>query len=237
MKTFLIYLFCSFSVCVFSQLKIDESKFAARRDSVLKNTDFGSVYITKDTSLKYYKWLNPSQFNEEILVEIYNENFEKGFANQKETEYRQIHKNPLLGNWSSLYIFENKLYVYSPSDWIANQTLIVCDSAFYSIQSDYSIQYIQNCKRISETEFECVLIDANEFVCNLNVNFIDTEKNISLWTYKNNDGIRLELKVKSLHVKDYPMIVNDCLDRKCIQEFNFDELDFQKVNDAYLRSL
>lgn len=214
-------------------------QYLAKRDSIIKETIYGSIYITKDTTAEMYSWLA----NETIDTTLFNEMFTtedlSEFVRTNKIKMKHFSINSLKGNWSSLYILNGEFYVYSPSDWMFNKQILVADSAFYHLGSDdWSIESIQGVDTKSNGDLTFYLTGYNGESTELSIIFIDNDKNSALWHRKSSAGVDFfEIRVRSTEVRKFDMIVNDCLGEKCFQEFIFETPEYNEIIKAYVKSL
>lgn len=213
--------------------ELKTNQYLAKRDSILKETEFGSVYITKDTTAKMYSRLSPKGFDTITFNNLFDSEFLNDFLNSNKTQIKHFENIPILGDWCSLYVLNNRFYVYSPSDWMFNKRMLVTDSVFYHMASDdWGFKSIQQFKKEMNGDLVFELVGYNSEQLTLTIKFID--ENITFWQYKSMYGDEVnELRVKSSHVKDFDMIVNDCLGSKCYQEFIFEMPEYSETLKRY----
>ena len=66
----------------------------------------------------------------------------------------------------------------------------------------------------------------------LRIRMLSYPKGAALWEYSIKSESWSELKVSSDFVRNYDMINNDCVNQKCFQEFQFDEIDLSRLKFA-----
>lgn len=198
-------------------LKNQKKEYYSKPDSILLKTNNGVIYITSDTTFNHYKWLNPSI---DVNTEFFNSQIE--FFNKKD----KLNKFPLniLDKWSQIYIYKNKYFVYSPSDWMSNETLLLTDSVIYHNRSvDPDLEFIKDYSKINDSVYFFNLYSPNyseqlDFIKRkLTIIVIDKKFMITKWIWTNSDNQILftRLFVDSRNVKSFPMIVEDCGNQKC----------------------
>lgn len=220
------------------QIEPETRHYLAKRDSVILDTQFGSVYITRDTTIKLYDWLAPNKIDTIEFRKLYDTEFMTNFKERSNSQIKHFNNIPINGDWCSLYLFKDKFYVYSPSDWMFNNRMLISDSAIYNMSSsNWEIQLIQNFSKTPTGELKFNLVDYNGFKNELTIKFVDEDKSVSLWIYKlEGEQPLFELRVKSSNVRDYEMIINDCLGVKCYQEFLFETPEYDAIINAYGKS-
>jgi hypothetical protein len=193
-------------------------QYLAKRDSIIKEIDYGCIYLTTDTSAELYSTENIKEF----LI-------------TNKIKMKQFKNIAVSGNWSSLYILNDKFYVYSPSDWMFNKRILISDSALYHFGSDdWRIESIQNVETNSNGDIKINLSGFRGEKIELSIRFIDDNKNIALWHRKSSEGYEnSELRVRSTEVRKFEMIVNDCLGTKCFQEFIFETPEYSEIIKTY----
>jgi hypothetical protein len=213
-----------FHLCGNAQFK--ESDFHCRRDSVISQTKYGSVYITKDHQCELYDWLcpNPKNWMEENEIA---ENFPE--LSNAATTKNSIGSIPRY--WNSLYQYHGQYYVYGPSDWMSNRPDFISDSFLIEIASDFSYFSIQKQELVSHNEWR-LTIDLYGEEVQLRIRLLAFPKGAALWEYSIKNESWYELKVSSDYVRSYGLINNDCVNQKCFQEFHFDEIDLIRLKFA-----
>lgn len=206
------------------QIETYQPKYEARRDRVLDQTKYGSVYFTRDTTAKSYSYLNPKEIDSSIFHTIMPSMIESIFVEHK-SKIKHVEHDLINTTWSSLYWFNNEFCLYSPSDWMNNTPVLITDSTFYFLSSaDPMLELITHFKQLNATKYEFKSIDYFGGIRTTTIDIINSEKGIAIWEYKdaNKEQLVKELKVKSENVKLFPMIICDCGDTKCI----FERTDF-----------
>lgn len=209
-----------------------EIKYQARRDNILLQTDYGSVYFSTDTTAISYDYLNPKEIDSTIfktdLLSISKQIIESNNIKLKHF------KNDLVStNWSSLYWFNNDFCLYGPSDWMANTPILITDSIIYSLNSDPMLDIILDFSMKEKNIYEFKVKNYNGKTEKIIIEIIDIKKGIAIWEYRDENNLRLNkvLKVKSEFVKLFPIIICDCGDSKCVFEKTnyFEKPDFEKL--------
>jgi hypothetical protein len=218
----IIFIFLVLSSLSFSQ-KTDFD-FGVKPDSLLKETEFGYIYITSDTSSNYYDWIIPT-IDTEMVHSIQNQYFSQEF---EKINLSNSHFN--LGSfprkWNSVYRYQNEYFLYAPSDWMHNSGFYFSDSIIYNGESDWdpATDYIMKDFKLSNegnATIHTVNLLGQEI--DISVYLIDKSLGIYEWVIKNqqeNETTKF-LMQNSEFSKKIRMIVSDCGDRKCNMEFDF----------------
>lgn len=200
-----------------------ETDFHCHRDSIISETSFGSVYITKDHTCKLYDWLCPDPKEWMNDYEI-TENFSHlKYVNR---EQKSLGKFPRY--WNSLHAYNGNFYVYGPSDWMSNRPDFISDSFLLEIASDFNYYSIKKLAHIGNNEL-LMTIDLFGEEAQLRIRLLRFPIGAALWEYTIKNESWNELKVSSDFVRCYDLIHSDCVQQKCFQEFKFDEIDLQKL--------
>jgi hypothetical protein len=205
----------------FGQFK--ESDYHCRRDSLISQTKYGSVYITRDHSCDLYSWLCPEPKSWMNSYEI-DVNF------PEIAHFLKPHQS--IGNfpryWNNLYAYQGNYYVYGPSDWMANRPDYISDSFLVEIASDITYFRIKKTEVIRSSEL-LLKLDLYGEEAQLRIRLLAFPEGASLWEYANKNESWSELKVSSDYVRSYDMINNDCVNQKCYQEFHFEQTDLSRL--------
>jgi hypothetical protein len=203
--------------------QFNETDYNCRRDSVILQTKYGSVYVTRDHNCDLYSWLCPDP---KSWMNSYNidANFPdiKHFLSPKQS----IGYFPRY--WNNLYEYQGIYYVYGPSDWMANRPDYISDAFLVEIASDITYFRIKKMELIRSSEL-LLTLDLYGEEAKLRIRLLSFPEGASLWEYTMKNGSWSELKVSSDFVRNYNMINNDCVNQKCFQEFQFDTNDLSHL--------
>lgn len=221
----LFFYFIVISSTIFGQndtsMAISKPNFEVRRDLILFENNYGSIYFTKDTSAKSYNYFKPwpEAFTETKLALLMQDFKTNNKVNSQHCEHALTNSM-----WSPLYWFQNDYCLYSPSDWMNYTPIYMTDSAFYYLSSEPSITLLKTAKQIDNGHFEFNLQLDSISSFKVQVEIIDFTRGIAIWRYSDKNGkpYATELKVKTENVKYFPMIICDCGDSKCA----FERTDF-----------
>lgn len=217
------------------ELKIS---YEGRRDSVLFETSYGSIYFTRNSNARFYNWYGNDDSNDQSYSDFYTDILSES-ASENQFSFKKI-PTPLTGIlWSDIYNFNDQLCLYSPSDWFTVSTFKITDSTIFDMRSaDPTVYFIESYTRLSASKHaynvrETYTLEIYRFV----IEILDEQKGISLWIITNQSSgevVKL-VKVKSENVKLFPAINEDCGDQKCI--FNQQYTFFSPIDDDFLKQL
>ena len=219
----LLIFFAIFSIQFNSFGQFKESDFHCRRDSVISQTTYGSVYITKDHQCELYDWLFP---NPKKWMEA--EGIFENFPELTNACSPKISIGNIPRYWNSLYEYKGQYYVYGPSDWMSNRPEFISDSFLIEIASDFAYFSIKKLALVSPNELQLTL-DLYGEVAQLRIRMLSYPKGAALWEYSIKSESWSELKVSSEFVREFDLINNDCVNQKCFQEFHFDQTDLSRL--------
>ncbi len=219
----LLIFFAIFSIQFNSFGQFKESDFHCRRDSVISQTTYGSVYITKDHQCELYDWLFP---NPKKWMEA--EGIFENFPELTNACSPKISIGNIPRYWNSLYEYKGQYYVYGPSDWMSNRPEFISDSFLIEIASDFAYFSIKKLALVSPNELQLTL-DLYGEVAQLRIRMLSYPIGAALWEYSIKSESWSELKVSSEFVREFDLINNDCVNQKCFQEFHFDQTDLSRL--------
>jgi hypothetical protein len=140
---------------------------------------------------------------------------------------KKIRSDNIDKDWSPLYLYKKKYYVYLPSDGMYNDWIHISDSIFlWHAGGEMICNSIDSFKRIGNKQFQFSLLKANRHHKVVNIYILDKEKGIALFEYPGEKQHPFELKVATNKIRNFPMIVNYCKNEKQ-SEFEFDKIDFK----------
>lgn len=200
-----------------------ESDFHCRRDSIISQTTYGSVYLTKDHQCELYAWLCPNP-NEWMKAEEIVEDF----SELSDACSPKISIGNIPRYWNSLQEYKGQYYVYGPSDWMSNRPEFISDSFLIEIASDFAYFSIKKQALVSPHELYLTL-DLYGEEAQLRIRMLTYPKGAALWEYSIKSESWSELKISSEFVREFDLINNDCVNQKCFQEFHFDQTDLSRL--------
>ena len=200
-----------------------ESDFHCRRDSIISQTTYGSVYLTKDHQCELYDWLCPNPKEWMKAAEIV-----ENFPELSDACSPKISIGNIPRYWNSLQEYKGQYYVYGPSDWMGNRPEFISDSFLIEIASDFAYFSIKKQALVSPHELYLTL-DLYGEEAQLRIRMLSYPKGAALWEYSIKSESWSELKISSEFVREYDLINNDCVNQKCFQEFHFDQTDLSRL--------
>ena len=200
-----------------------ESDFHCRRDSVISQATYGSVYLTKDHQCELYDWLCPNPKEWMKAAEIV-----ENFPELSDACSPKISIGNIPRYWNSLQEYKGQYYVYGPSDWMGNRPEFISDSFLIEIASDFAYFSIKKQALVSPHELYLTL-DLYGEEAQLRIRMLTYPKGAALWEYSIKSESWSELKVSSEFVREFDLINNDCVNQKCFQEFHFDQTDLSRL--------
>lgn len=205
----------------YSQFK--ESDYHCKRDSVISQTAYGSVYISQDHNCAIYSWLfpDPKAWSNEYSIQ-------SNFPDLARFYWPKGSIGSISRYWNDLYTYRGQYYLYGPSDWMSNRPIFITDSFLIEIATDASYYAIKKTELIKSTEL-LLTIDKFDQTATLRIRLLAFPKGAALWEYTSKEGSWSELKVSSEYVHNYGLINNDCVNQKCFQEFLFDPNDLSRL--------
>jgi hypothetical protein len=212
---------------IFGLLYLTVGFSQTKNDTVfLKKEKFGTVYITRDTSIQEYKWVAADLKDKDFLH--YKEYYD-ALLKDSVIQVKHFYLKELPAKWSPIYIIKNKYYLYAPSDWMFNYGFIVKDSLVIREYTDGpDVMIILDYKQKSKNEFFFKLHTqhGNEY---LTIKIIDSKLGIAVWKFVGNNYWDYRLMVNSKNVYKFPMVKCDCGENKCVIEYEFEKLDYEKI--------
>lgn len=194
-----------------------------------------SIYIEKNKESSPYKHLlnftmsdyGIDQYNE--LMKIYTEKNPGPFKKHK------LYNLP--GNWVPLYLYRGEYYLYSPSEGGLNGRRQINPFTLICNYIDGPYPYIINSvKQLSPTVYHittvesCSNTDLLRKPSDLYIYMIDPVNEIAVWQYTANNGKpSYTLYVSEKKARNFNMIVWHTPYEKEFDEFEFDQIDFQKL--------
>lgn len=225
-KTISFLILSLIAVDIFGQHGKKSFAFHAKPDSIISKQQHGYIYITRDTSVEMYDRLSSDIGVDELgILREYASHIKKKFG--KGVVAKNLGDLPT--KWNSVYLLSNEYYVYSPSDWMSNRGYYISDSAIFTTASDPDLFVILSYKKNDKKLDEFQIINYTGEKHNLQIRLVDAAHGIYVWTFINNGELSRYLMQDSRFVKLLPMVVADCGDEKCALEFEFDNLDFEKI--------
>jgi hypothetical protein len=194
---------------------------------------YNVVYVVTDSKFERYEWLIPSPIKGDYL-NLYTEVYNDILADSSIDIFKHTNMDLPL-KWSSLFIYKDTYYVYSPSDWYTYFGFEITDSTLirHTGEGPYP-ELLLSYKKVTDSKY---LISTKAFFpkenYNIEINIIDEKLGIAIWEIKTSGETYYKLMVDSEKVKDFPMAVCNCSIGKCLYEFKFDKPDYKEmINNA-----
>lgn len=216
MKYFLVLLFFPFSVNAQIEPSNEKIEYQARRDSVLLETAFGSIYLTHDTSAISYEYLNPSHIDSTVFTDFYRE-MQLELEGKFSIQTNHFNHPFINSHWTNLYQFNNAFCLYGPSDWMSHTELFFTDSLLYNLRSDGDLEFIMSVSTISSNACEFELLNYWNEPYFLAIRIVDENRGIATfeWFDEKHVSLHKTLYVKSEMVRKFPILIFDCGKQKC----------------------
>ena len=165
-------------------------KYYARPDTIFLKTNYGAIYSTTDTSFDHYDWLIPKIDIDD--TSIYNYQIEDLI---KEGYKYSHNESDLPMKWTELFLFNGRYYVYSPSDWMVYEGLILTDTILYHPRGvDSNLEFINSVKKSNDSTYKLELdtqfyIDSSVIKKTiLTIERIDQKLKIYKWSWNYENG-------------------------------------------------
>jgi len=191
---------------------------------------YHAIYINKNRKTIEYKWLSDFSFDENEL-QTYKAYF-KNYIEKQDGIYKKVNATELPKNWIPIYQYQNKFYLYGPSDWGNADKRIINDSSFVIWYMDgpvpiplISVKQDSN-KYLLEMKGYFNKVDKKQ---RLVIHQIDQKTKLSVFEFlDNSEKYRYQLYVPKESINHFDMIVNYCEHQKQL-EFKFDEINFKAL--------
>lgn len=216
MKHFLVLLLFPFSVNAQIEPSNKKIEYQARRDSVLLETAFGSIYLTHDTTAISYEYLNPSHIDSMVFTQFYRE-MQLELEGKFSIQTNHFNHPFINSHWTNLYQFNNAFCLYGPSDWMSHTELFFTDSLLYNLRSDGDLEFIMSVSTISSNACEFELLNYWNEPYFLAIRIVDENRGIATfeWFDEKHVSLHKTLYVKSEMVRKFPILIFDCGKQKC----------------------
>lgn len=224
---FIIFIITSSSgIC---QQKID-TNFILRQNTKY----YHAIFIDTNKNSSFYADLKTNKFSPFNSL-FYLEGIQQLKDNKIKITKHKISNFNL--NWHPLYLYKGGYYVYIPSDGMYNNWLSISDSIFlYYAGGEMVSNAINDFKKIKNNEFQFDLTEISGNRRKVKVYIIDQNLGIAVFEFIEGDGkVKYELRVASNKIRNFPIIVNYCLEEKQ-NEYKFDEPNFNIILSSYMKS-
>lgn len=192
---------------------------------------YNNIYIDTNRNSENYKLLSDFSFNENNNLDAYNEKIKK-----RKIQLSKISTKALPKEWIPLYSYQNRYYVYKPSEMGELRRRIINDSLLIFWFMDGPLPYVL--ETISQTGNTGWTVRSKDYFVRmegfvrpevLNIHIIDPVNQIAIWEYKSNTEkeYSYELCIPKEKARNFELIANDSNEKA--MEFEFDQLDFKKL--------
>jgi hypothetical protein len=203
-------------------------------DTVYQGTPYhvyNSIYIDTNRNSIHHQVLADFSFTPTENLAEYNERIVK-----RKIRLNKINTLGLPTEWVPLYLYQNKYYVYRPSEPGELRRRILNDSLLIFWFMDGPMPYIL--QSVTQTDNENWLVKSKDYFIRmegfirpeiLNIHMIDPVNKVAVWEYKseNEKEYRYELCIPKESIRNFDIIINDSNEKA--MEFDFDKPDFKKL--------
>lgn len=227
--------------------KCDDIQWTGKRDSILFETEYGSIYLSKKLPLELEPYFKSDDSKNEMYSSFYKQYIQETIDSFKLNYIKQ--KTPLSEIiMNDLHAFNNNPCLYSPSDWFATPNYKITDSIIYKMKSSdtefYIIQSIKINKETITYDLTSIQYDYESgspapYLVNsqLTVKALNKQKGTYVWKWVTDNGtvVQQSIKVSSKKVSLYPIIIEDCGNQKCI--FNQQHNYFEAITQEFIERI
>lgn len=153
----------------------------------------------------------------------------------------RLSNHPLPGlprSWHPLQQYKGQYYVYFPSDGMNNNWIHLTDSTLLEYGGGEMLPYALHKVEQQGTRkytFSTTFVSGER--CTVRLHLLDTEKGIGLFEFMDETGVeRYQLVVDTGKMKNFPLIVNYCLEGKQ-EELEFEEPDYKQLLESTGKSM
>ena len=197
-----------------AQSGLDRAQFLAKPQAVLKITEHGVIYSTRDTASVLYKWMNAGTEANHIASEENARAMLARFPNK--VIVNDLDAFP--SEWNVVYSFKGQFHLFAPGDFIEHYGYKISGSFLHHLHSDPRMPYlIRKFEWNDSAQLE--LLDHEGKSRMLSITLLDAATGVHRWKFDDGETVLMQ---DSRFIKTLPMIVRDCGNQKCILEFNLD---------------
>jgi hypothetical protein len=203
-------------------------------DTVYQGTPYhvyNNIYIDTNRNSENYRLLSDFSFTEHENLDEYNAKIKK-----RKIPISKISTKGVPMEWIPLYSYQNRYYVYKPSEMGGLMRRIINDSLLIYWDMEGPLPYIL--ESISQTANGGWTVRSKDYFVRmegflrpemLNIYIIDPVNQVAVWEYKSNTEkeYTYELCIPKEKARNFDLIVNDSNEKA--MEFDFDKLDFKKL--------
>jgi hypothetical protein len=213
------------SNCSESHESVDVKRtYLAAVDSFIVIADYKTVYISSDTNSTLYERLNETGLsNRTIETSVDTESIaeleKKTDVNVKKNSFNKLPKR-----WVKLHEYENEFFLYSPSGEKETSEVLITDSIFYRINpARIGLSLITKIEENSNGSIYIGVENSSQIVYGIELTPLKDQPEIYHWKYfdASNEVLHEEYRIPIEKTNQFRVIVNDCFEVECIQEFHF----------------
>ncbi len=186
------------------------------------------AYIEKNRNSPAYKALLDFKLDSDE-----NEEYRENCKTLYKSAVKGIKKYKLPGlsrQWVPVYNYAGKYYLYSPSEGGAQGRVMVTDTTVWCLYLDgYYAEQILSATNEGGGNWRLSAFSPINGRHPIIVHTIDSKTHLAVWGDLNNGDNRYNLYVPREYAGNFDMIVNQGRGNVKVNEFNFDEIDFQKL--------
>lgn len=221
-KTILTLLLTLFSYVCLCQ-SIMDTLFLKREKT---DSSYNIVYVETDTNLYQYNDLIPKRLDSNEINNI--EQQYKQLSHEAKS-IRSFELKDFPKEWSNLYTYEEKHYVYYPSDSYFINSYQFTDSLLIKHTGEEPVPHLYSeIEKISDVKYKFTIL-SHTGIQVIKIYIVDLVKGIAIWELTRDKASYCLLMVDSKNVKDYPIAIHHCSVGKCLYEFKFENPDLESV--------
>lgn len=184
------------------------------------------IFIDSSKTSKYYDQI--SNFSFGLFDQETYSNYSLKYLRDRKIELARNKIKDLPLKWVILKYYKGQFHVYKPSDFWNHYKVAITDSAFIDYTGEGPIaNKIISYNKKDEKTFSFHLTGVEKQSRHLTVTLIDVRKGIAVFTDRWKDRSRNILMVDAEKIKLFPIIVNDCEEKRL--EVNFTEPNYKKL--------
>lgn len=169
----------------------------------VKKDEHQKIYIEKNRKSKYYSYL-------------------KNFSHFKNLKNDKIISQGLNSKWVKIYKYKGKYILYAPCDWSVDTKIIISNNKIQIRGFETYIYSIVSIIKLNKRQYKIEYLNYDKQKNNLDIKVINYKKGIFEFTINNQGIIDKFWMLYSKNIKQYDILVNDCLYERT-SEFEFDK--------------
>ncbi|HTL09526.1 MAG TPA: hypothetical protein VL307_14745, partial [Chitinophagaceae bacterium] len=186
MKFQILIIICISSTSIFAQRNARDTVFLLREDSLY----YHAVFIENNKHSDFYSQLLSSRNSFNVGI------YEDAIQSLRDAGIKLTKRAPLtiFKQWTPLYVYKGKYYVYSPSDGLYNNWIDINDSTI-SGGGDIWVNAVVSATRKGKGKYQVATKDPNNKNEILNIYTIDQKNQTAVFEYPNRTDNKYELRV------------------------------------------